>query len=96
MPSEDHGVEGAQTETLTEIRERGAMDCAGTDCTYCGEETGDCRPMPVDGRDYVPRLCNGCYRALDAAARLDRERDRQLFYPDDHRAITQERSSDVQ
>lgn len=80
--SDRQGV-GTERETLTEVRERGAMDCANTDCTYCLRETGDCRPTPVKGRDYVPRLCNDCYTTLRDAGRLDRKRDRQLFFPDE-------------
>lgn len=69
------------TDQLTKVRERGAMDCADTDCTYCRRETGDCRPTPVIGRDYVPRLCNDCYTELLNAGLIDWERDRELFFP---------------
>lgn len=68
------------TDDLTELRERDMMDCAGTGCTYCRERKL-ARPMPVDGREFVPALCDDCYGALRDAERLDYERDRAVFYP---------------
>ena len=68
------------SELLTETREAGLGAVAGSECDYCRCETGDCRPMPVWGREYVPKLCDNCYCELRDAERLDHQRDKLLFY----------------
>jgi hypothetical protein len=70
-----------EKETIASIREAGLMDCAGKTCTYCRRQTGDCRPAPVKGRTFIPALCDDCYVAVRKAGRFDRDRDKEVFYP---------------
>jgi len=57
------------------------IDSAGHSCSYCRELKHDCRPVAVVNREFIPALCDGCYRALDDAGRLDHARDREVFFP---------------
>jgi len=79
MTEQDAG--SAPQNSLAAIREEGMMDYAGDVCTYCRDEDSACRPVPVIRREYIPSLCYQCYCALNRDLRLDRERNREVFYP---------------
>jgi len=70
----------AATDPLTQLRESGDGGFADTTCHYCREEKGDCRPIPIVGRQYVPALCDDCYVALSEEGRFDRPRDCRLYH----------------
>jgi MinD superfamily P-loop ATPase len=57
------------------------MDTAGDRCTYCREKKPDCRPAAVVNRQFIPALCDACFRAICRGGRHDVVRDREVFYP---------------
>ena len=68
------------TEQLLELRENDMMDTAGKGCTYCRRQV-EARPCPVDGREFIPALCDECFSAIRRAGCHDVQRDREVFYP---------------
>jgi hypothetical protein len=68
---------------LATLKKRGVIDPAGTTCSLCQQEAGDCRPTPITVMAWVPATCNDCYRWLKDRDLFDEQRDKALFYPDD-------------
>jgi len=66
--------------SLQQLRDRDMMDCAGMKCTYCRDADSECRPVAIEGRVFVPALCNDCFEQLLMAGRIDHDREKELFY----------------
>jgi hypothetical protein len=53
---------------------------SGTErCDLCRTETRNLRPVCVVNRVEIPLLCSDCSLSLEAAGRIDRERDAREF-----------------
>lgn len=48
-------------------------------CDLCREETPILRPLCIKNRTEIPKLCSDCTLAMDAAGRVDRDRDAKEF-----------------
>lgn len=48
-------------------------------CNLCRDSPVELRPVCVSNRDKIPLLCSECSMRLEAAGRIDRERDREVF-----------------
>jgi len=70
-----------QASELLQLRREGRMDCASSYCTYCREKAGDCRPVPVVGRDHIPALCSDCFMTLNQRDRIDNPRTQRVLMP---------------
>jgi len=83
MTDEDAISGGEVEQDLATLKKRGVIDPAGTRCSLCQEEAGDCRPTPIKIMSWVPATCNECYRWIVLNELFDEDRDKELFYPDD-------------
>jgi len=66
---------------LLQLRREDRIDCASAYCTYCREKAGDCRPVPVIGRDHIPALCDDCFTTLNKRGRIDNARTQRVLMP---------------
>lgn len=51
----------------------------GGRCDLCRTDVLDARPFAIHGREFIPAMCEDCFRALKRAGRLDLLRDKEVF-----------------
>lgn len=86
MPSNQPTDNTSSKDDLAALKERGVIDPAGSTCSLCQRDTGDCRPTPITIMEWVPATCNECYQWLKETDLFDSQRDKELFYPDENLA----------